>query len=450
MQEDTYLGSQGDPLSLNLYTYCVNNPLIYFDPTGHNNTLSDWDKANLNSTQQKQVAGAKQDYEYAKSIGDTKGMADAHAFAEKIRSQAAGGGYSGGTDGSSYISTSTNTSSNTGSGSGGGGSGGNNPGGGNARGVTFGENEGADWLRTGSGLSFEEFWGVTPGGTAYYTGFTNTGNSIDPSNAGLWHQGTFTKSSDLIIAPASFENQNGLGVYTYSNGELKNIPGVLIDTSRRYNFDFGTMLLSTNQSATASQTTSGGIFILGTDKEMLQILNALQNITDHTLTLKKISPTYAKVIIGDIAHDRPTRPAGNALIRYLCSNEHSVKIKFGTDGKGCYAVEDNPARAYMYADGTPGLGSGSTVFLDRTQVEKVGVPLGILLGHELVHASRWMSATDVGDEWITYLVDGVTMVTYAEELYVVGIVTPSNYKPITTENELRKEQGLEARKEYIH
>jgi len=35
LQEDTYSGSINDPLSLNLYTYCSNNPLIYFDPTGH-------------------------------------------------------------------------------------------------------------------------------------------------------------------------------------------------------------------------------------------------------------------------------------------------------------------------------------------------------------------------------------------------------------------------------
>ena len=35
LQEDTYLGNAGDPLSLNLYTYCANNPVIYIDPTGH-------------------------------------------------------------------------------------------------------------------------------------------------------------------------------------------------------------------------------------------------------------------------------------------------------------------------------------------------------------------------------------------------------------------------------
>ncbi len=29
------MGSASDPLSLNLYTYCVNNPIRYWDPTGH-------------------------------------------------------------------------------------------------------------------------------------------------------------------------------------------------------------------------------------------------------------------------------------------------------------------------------------------------------------------------------------------------------------------------------
>ena len=35
LQEDTYTGDVKDPLSLNLYTYCANNPLIYDDPTGY-------------------------------------------------------------------------------------------------------------------------------------------------------------------------------------------------------------------------------------------------------------------------------------------------------------------------------------------------------------------------------------------------------------------------------
>ncbi|MEQ8199387.1 MAG: RHS repeat-associated core domain-containing protein, partial [Clostridiaceae bacterium] len=35
LQEDTYRGDINDPLSLNLYTYCHNNPITYDDPTGH-------------------------------------------------------------------------------------------------------------------------------------------------------------------------------------------------------------------------------------------------------------------------------------------------------------------------------------------------------------------------------------------------------------------------------
>ncbi len=41
MQEDTYRGNGADPLSLNLYTYCVNNPLIYDDQNGHWPSLID-------------------------------------------------------------------------------------------------------------------------------------------------------------------------------------------------------------------------------------------------------------------------------------------------------------------------------------------------------------------------------------------------------------------------
>ncbi len=33
--EDTYRGQKNDPLSLNLYTYCHNSPIMYTDPSGH-------------------------------------------------------------------------------------------------------------------------------------------------------------------------------------------------------------------------------------------------------------------------------------------------------------------------------------------------------------------------------------------------------------------------------
>ena len=50
---DTYKGQLNDPLSLNLYTYCVNNPIVYYAPTGH--IVTDWDKENLSKKDRKKI-----------------------------------------------------------------------------------------------------------------------------------------------------------------------------------------------------------------------------------------------------------------------------------------------------------------------------------------------------------------------------------------------------------
>ena len=42
LQEDTYRGNINDPLSLNLYTYCNNNPMVYIDPSGHKPFRDAW------------------------------------------------------------------------------------------------------------------------------------------------------------------------------------------------------------------------------------------------------------------------------------------------------------------------------------------------------------------------------------------------------------------------
>ena len=46
---DSYLGQAGDPLSLNLYTYCCNEPMMNYDPSGH--VVTDWDLEHLTSDQ---------------------------------------------------------------------------------------------------------------------------------------------------------------------------------------------------------------------------------------------------------------------------------------------------------------------------------------------------------------------------------------------------------------
>ena|GEM_PF-981957 len=41
-QRDSFAGKQGDPLSLNLYTYCHNNPIANVDPSGHFSLKKAW------------------------------------------------------------------------------------------------------------------------------------------------------------------------------------------------------------------------------------------------------------------------------------------------------------------------------------------------------------------------------------------------------------------------
>jgi RHS repeat-associated protein len=44
MNEDTYKGQIENPQSMNLYAYCVNNPVIYTDPSGHNSAKCNIDQ----------------------------------------------------------------------------------------------------------------------------------------------------------------------------------------------------------------------------------------------------------------------------------------------------------------------------------------------------------------------------------------------------------------------
>jgi hypothetical protein len=78
MQQDTYYGKTSDPLSLNRYTYCSNNPLVYWDYTGHWQTgdekYPDWI--------QERIRQATDDYYNATDQG---GRDDAHAAALKLR-----------------------------------------------------------------------------------------------------------------------------------------------------------------------------------------------------------------------------------------------------------------------------------------------------------------------------------------------------------------------------
>ena len=88
MQEDSYLGDISDPLSLNLYTYCFNNPIIYYDPTGHVVTQADIDDAYNNNPPEvaeqiiAEIMAATDDYNNAKTDAE---RAAAHARAGAAR-----------------------------------------------------------------------------------------------------------------------------------------------------------------------------------------------------------------------------------------------------------------------------------------------------------------------------------------------------------------------------
>ena len=64
---DSYTGSASDPLSLNLYTYCANNPVLFVDPSGHSyGTLPDGTKMSINSNWDAQLFYQKYNMQNAK------------------------------------------------------------------------------------------------------------------------------------------------------------------------------------------------------------------------------------------------------------------------------------------------------------------------------------------------------------------------------------------------
>jgi len=70
ISRDSFAGRRSDPLSLNLYTYCGNNPVIYVDPSGHSYATlpdgttmtinSEWDSKLFYQERDKQLTKAKE------------------------------------------------------------------------------------------------------------------------------------------------------------------------------------------------------------------------------------------------------------------------------------------------------------------------------------------------------------------------------------------------------
>ncbi|MCP1307952.1 RHS repeat domain-containing protein [Paenibacillus tyrfis] len=98
INEDTYEGDIANPLSLNLYTYVLNNPLKYVDPTGHvememgigssgrPRIVGDEHDSLLHVSFRMQISKLKSMWDYYNSIGDTSNRDKRHQQAVEIRS----------------------------------------------------------------------------------------------------------------------------------------------------------------------------------------------------------------------------------------------------------------------------------------------------------------------------------------------------------------------------
>ncbi|MDP4093577.1 MAG: S8 family serine peptidase [Bacillota bacterium] len=98
LSEDTVTGDPNDPLSLNLYTYCHNEPIMYMDPTGHI-AKGDDKYTGLTSEIIRDATDAyykaSDAYDLAKNCNDKEGMqkakqamTDAHTLADDARKNA--------------------------------------------------------------------------------------------------------------------------------------------------------------------------------------------------------------------------------------------------------------------------------------------------------------------------------------------------------------------------
>ncbi len=110
ISEDSYWGEDINPLSLNLYTYCTNDPIQHIDPSGH------WQEGDEKLPVEAicQILKYTDDYNKAKAAGNKKGMDAAHASAEALREANKKNSSS---SSSSNSSTSSNSSSGKSSGS---------------------------------------------------------------------------------------------------------------------------------------------------------------------------------------------------------------------------------------------------------------------------------------------------------------------------------------------
>ncbi len=87
ISEDSYWGEDTNPLSLNLYTYCYNDPIMYIDPTGHwGGKDGKFDDSQLSVKDQRKIKDITDAWHSAE--GNTAEQERLHKQAQSIRKDA--------------------------------------------------------------------------------------------------------------------------------------------------------------------------------------------------------------------------------------------------------------------------------------------------------------------------------------------------------------------------
>lgn len=156
---------------------------------------------------------------------------------------------------------------------------------------------------------------------------------------------------------------------------------------------------------------------------------------------------------------KPTKPTGNFLIWGIINSDKTCKIQISNQGESSFARSSDLTKA------TNGEGSDSNVFFDPNEklsilttntntqrVEGMAIPREIILGHELTHAYRAMTGTQVELNhyaYRTYIDSNGNKVGESwrvEEYETMGLLGYTS--GVVTENLLRKENGYLLRGAY--
>ncbi|AEY65641.1 RHS repeat-associated core domain-containing protein [Clostridium sp. BNL1100] len=85
ISEDSYWGKDNDPLSLNLYTYAMDNPIMFVDPSGH--AVTSWDIAHCTRDEIKLLWKYGNMWVEAKEVNNYNDMTYLHNECERIRNR---------------------------------------------------------------------------------------------------------------------------------------------------------------------------------------------------------------------------------------------------------------------------------------------------------------------------------------------------------------------------